>query len=368
MRKDHVWSWLNSEYICTPTKLAFTVGRGQRYATEASPLGTAKTAPVGTWPSALKARICRGCSHFVELEYHAAPEPGETRRYSSEHAPFGEIVSSEISCARGHVRTACGTAVENHWCGERSNGYGRSVPDPIFADSRLALLYDEFEGDRADLGLYMGIADEIGAELVVDIGCGTGSLAVQLAHSGRSVVAIDPAEASLEVAKAKPASTGVTWLRGRATDLPAAGADLAVMTGNVAQVFLTDQDWADALDSIHYALRGGGHLAFETRRPERRAWEDWAESTGAVVREIPDVGRVEQRLEVTAVDLPFVSIRHTYTFTGDDSVVVSDSTLRFRARVEIESDLRARGYRLRDVRDAPDRPGREFVFIAEAVS
>lgn len=61
--------------------------------------------------------------------------------------------------------------------------------------------------------------------LVLDIGCGTGSLAVLLTHAGRAVVAIDPAGASLEVARAKHAPIGITWLHGYATDLPAAGAD-----------------------------------------------------------------------------------------------------------------------------------------------
>jgi hypothetical protein len=42
-----------------------------------------------------------------------------------------------------------------------------------------------------------------------------------------------------------------------------------VMTGNVAQVFLTDEDWARALQGIAAALRPGGYLVFETRRPER---------------------------------------------------------------------------------------------------
>ncbi|MBB5918140.1 hypothetical protein BJY24_007052 [Nocardia transvalensis] len=132
-------------------------------------------------------------------------------------------------------------------------------------------------------------------------------------------------------------------------------------------MFLDDNDWAETLDSIHAALGRGGHLVFETRRPERRAWEDWAADPGPVVREIPGVGRVARRLEVTAVDLPFVSFRHTYTFAADGAVLVSDSTLRFRGRAEIEADLTSHGYRVRGIRDASDRPGREFVFIAESV-
>ncbi|WP_067677184.1 class I SAM-dependent methyltransferase [Nocardia miyunensis] len=242
------------------------------------------------------------------------------------------------------------------------------MPDAIFAHSRLALVYDEFEGDREDLLAYIDIADQLEADMVIDIGCGTGTLAVLLARSGRTVLAIDPAEASLEIAKTKDAPPAVTWLHGDATDAPETGADLAIMSGNVAQVFVTDEEWSDALTAIGRALRLGGHLVFETRRPERRIWEDWSRRAEPVVRDVPGVGHVEQRLDVTAVQLPLVSFRHIYTFATDSAVVVSDSTLRFRDRAEVEADLSAHGYQVRDVRDAPDRPGREFVFIAEKTS
>jgi hypothetical protein len=65
------------------------------------------------------------------------------------------------------------------------------------------------------------------------------------------------------------------------------------------------------------------------------------------------------------VSLPLVSFRYTYTFLADGAVVTSDSTLRFRSREEVEASLAAHGYRVLDVREAPDRPGREFVFITE---
>ena len=85
------------------------------------------------------------------------------------------------------------------------------------------------------------------------------------------------------MAAAKPGAALVTWLHGDATALPALSADLAMMIGNVAQVFLDDDDWSATLHGIRGALRHGGHLVFETRRPERRVWQDWAD-----VREAPD--------------------------------------------------------------------------------
>jgi SAM-dependent methyltransferase len=239
------------------------------------------------------------------------------------------------------------------------------VPDAIFAHPRLAPVYDFFDGQRDDLIAYLNIADELHAARVLDVGCGTGCLAVLLAARGRAVVGLDPAEASLEVARSKDKTRAITWVCGDAAQAPPADADLAVMTGNVAQVFLADADWGEALRALRGALRPRGYLVFETRRPERRAWQEWAADTAPVTRNIPGTGPVRRSGEVTSVRLPVVCFRYTYTFLADGAVITSDSALRFRDRGEVESSLAAHGYQVLDVRQAPDRPGREFVFIAQ---
>jgi hypothetical protein len=65
------------------------------------------------------------------------------------------------------------------------------------------------------------------------------------------------------------------------------------------------------------------------------------------------------------VALPYVSFRYTYTFVSDGRELRSDSTLRFRGRVEVEETLATNGFVTLDVREAPDRPGREHVFVAQ---
>lgn len=235
-------------------------------------------------------------------------------------------------------------------------------PDPVFADARLAVLYDVLDDDRSDLDTYVAIADEVSAASVVDIGCGTGTLAVRLAASDLTVVGLDPAAASLDVAWTKPYADRVTWVQGDATALAGLPltADLAVMTGNVAQVFVCDDDWAITLDAVRSHLRPGGGFALETRRPEVRDWEGW--NLGSTVVTIPGGDTIVVSREVTQVALPLV------TFTGrtlvGDEIVHSTSTLRFREREEVERDLNDHGLAVVDVRDAADRPGKELVFLA----
>ncbi len=67
---------------------------------------------------------------------------------------------------------------------------------------------------------------------------------------------------------------------------------------------------------------------------------------------------------MTSVEHPLVSFRQTYDF-ADGTQIVSESTLRFRSQDEFDVLLDRAGFSVLDVRDAPDRPGREFVFITQ---
>ena len=239
------------------------------------------------------------------------------------------------------------------------------MPDPIFADPRLAALYDILDDDRSDLDVYVEIIDELRAATVLDVGCGTGMLACMLARRGLEVIAIDPAAASLDVARQKPGAEHVRWIHGDAASVPPLGVDVAVMTANVAQVFVGDADWADALRALRSAVRDDGWLVFETRDPQRRAWERWTKDATYRRLDVPDVGPVMTWIELGEVDEPLVSFRHVFRFEADGSELISDSTIRFRDLEEIGASLDEAGLQLRSVREAPDRPGLELVVFAQ---
>ncbi len=246
------------------------------------------------------------------------------------------------------------------------------MPDAAFSHPRLAAIYDDVDGERDDLDMYVALVAEFGARSVIDVGCGTGSLACRLAALDLDVVGVDPAAASLDVAQRKPHADRVRWMHGDARALGDVEADrwadLLVMTGNVAQVFLTDEMWHTTLVALRAAAVDDAVLVFEARDPAARAWRRWTrDDTQRVVD--TSQGRVECWVDVTEVALPFVSFRWTYRFldddpSGEDSALESDSTLRFRRRDELAQTLRAAGWSLDDVRDAPDRPGLELVVIA----
>ena len=238
------------------------------------------------------------------------------------------------------------------------------MADALFSDPRLAKLYDPLDPDRRDLDVYAAMAAEFGVATVMDIGCGTGTLACLLVRRGLTVTGVDPAAASLDVARRKPGADRVQWLHADAAAVPPLGADLATMTGNVAQVFVTDPEWAAVLQAVRLALRPGGRLVFESRDPARRAWLGWNRDQTYRSVVVPGAGPIQTWLDLTGAGGGLVCFRSTFVFASDGAVLTSDSTLRFRERDELAHSLASAGLVVDEVRDAPDRPGLEFVFIA----
>jgi SAM-dependent methyltransferase len=241
------------------------------------------------------------------------------------------------------------------------------VVDPALstadAERRLAEIYDPQWGKRDDLDAYLAMAGEFGAQTVLDIGCGTGTFALRLAAAGLFVIAVDPSAASLEIARAKPGADGVSWVLGVAGDVPVLEADLAMMTANVAQEIVTDEDWDATLRAAFDRLRPGGRLVFETRNPAGQAWLRWDREHSYQRVDLPGIGGVQSWFEVTSVTGGVVTFSGTYIFESDGLRLTPSSSLRFRSRDEVAASLAAAGFELTEVRDARDRPGLELVFL-----
>ncbi|QOV35840.1 methyltransferase domain-containing protein [Streptomyces ferrugineus] len=214
--------------------------------------------------------------------------------------------------------------------------------DRSFADLSLAALYDTLNPWGAGDDFYLKFV--MGADAVLDVGCGTGQLlrrAYADGHRGR-LVGLDPAAAMLVQAR-RPGS-GVEWVLGDLrTREWCAEFELVVMTGHAFQVLVGDEELRAALRAVRRALRPGGRFVFETRNPGARAWETW---TSGRVREVtgPDgcAVRVWHELE-RPLRGDRVTFTETYDSDGWQRPRVSRTTLRFLAPEALSAALREVG-------------------------
>jgi hypothetical protein len=160
----------------------------------------------------------------------------------------------------------------------------------------------------------------------------------------------------------------VQWVEGTSNALGIPAADLVVMTGNVAQVFLDEAEWAATLCDIHAALRPDGHLAFESRNPDDQAWERWNRQATYAQIDSP-YGSLECWLELVRVGNGRVIFEGHNIFTATGEVVVARSELRFRSLAELTNSLIEAGFTVEHVygdwdRTPVDSASRVMVFIA----
>jgi SAM-dependent methyltransferase len=243
------------------------------------------------------------------------------------------------------------------------------MPIPEFTDQRQVVIYDAVNSydPRTQPDFYRGIAAELNAETIVDLGCGTGIITLELARKGRRVTGVDPSPLMLEAAQQKPGADRVRWIQGDAGQLGTPGADLAVMTGHVAQFILKDTEWLEALTALRQALRPGGHLAFESRDPRAREWERWSGRK----RIIPDspFGPIESWTEVTDVGGDVVSAIGHRLLVQSNEDLVSPFALRFRSEELLRKSLSSSGFSVESLfgewdRRASGPGGRELIVIA----
>jgi SAM-dependent methyltransferase len=237
-----------------------------------------------------------------------------------------------------------------------------------FNDPRLVAVYDTVNPYERETqpDFYRSLAHDLGASTVVELGCGTGQVACALAADGFRVIGVEPSAAMLAVARTR--CDGVEWVHGDATAAGTTDADLAYMSGHVAQFFVTDDEWDAALLALRRALRPGGWLSFEARDPRARAWEEWARGVRTSVVD-PVAGPIEWWTEVHDVREGVVSYAMHYRFLARDETLVSHAALRFRTEGELRASLVSAGFTVEHIYGNWDRSptgsgAPEFIVVA----
>ena len=209
--------------------------------------------------------------------------------------------------------------------------------DAHYNEPRLVALYDEDNAGRWDIDFYTGmlgtLSEQRGPLRIADVGCGTGSFAVELAQAGHAVTGIDPAPGTLDAARSRHGGELVTWLRGTAEDLPAGPFDAALMTGHAFQCLLTEAEILASLRAVRSRLGPGGTFYFETRNPAAKAWLEWDSGRTGPERQESSAGTLEVEWELIAVteepDGVLVTFEDRTHFLSDGERFASRSTLKF---------------------------------------
>ncbi|MEO3975280.1 class I SAM-dependent methyltransferase [Streptomyces sp. CAU 1734] len=212
-----------------------------------------------------------------------------------------------------------------------------------FSDHRLAVAYDAECRWARDDDFFLSVVSETPGARVLDLGCGTGRLALGMAAAGHTVTGVDPDRAALAAARAKPGAERVTWVAGTASVLPDASFDVAVMTSHVAQYFTGDDDWAETLADLRRALVPGGRIAFDSRDPRARGWERWNPIDSRRRIELPDGCVVTRWFEVTSVRDGSVGFTSHIGYPSGE-VLSSPAVLRFRTGDELRASLLSAGF------------------------
>ena len=204
----------------------------------------------------------------------------------------------------------------------------------------LCAIYDEDNPDGIDHDFYRAMADELAAQHITDLGCGTGILTVTLAKQGRTVIGIDPDPAMLAEAKSRYGGELVTWIQDDACAIPPESTDLVIMSGNVAMHIL-GEDWNETLAKVASGLRSGGKMVFESRNPDAKAWEQW--NNESTVRET-SVGKLRESRQTSLPDSSGIVAMNYQNFFVDYNCEVNGLLrLQFRTHDQILADLKAVG-------------------------
>jgi SAM-dependent methyltransferase len=151
-----------------------------------------------------------------------------------------------------------------------------SAPRGADYDARWSALAAQGRHLHGEADLVEGLLHETGGRCVLDAGCGTGRVAIELALRGFSVVGVDADSGMLASARLK--APDLEWIEADLADLGAgfdAQFDLAVLAGNV-MIYLEPGTEGQVLSGLAAHLGPGALLVSGfTLRPDRLSLDEY---------------------------------------------------------------------------------------------
>lgn len=214
-----------------------------------------------------------------------------------------------------------------------------------FSDPQLVALYDKLNPFGDDSEFFCKQVEKLGAKTIIDLGCGSGLLTLELAKRGYQMTGVEPSEAMLAIARGKPLANKVVWLQGSFEQMDRLQADMVLMTSHVAQFFIEEQEWQAMLQAAHKALHVDGHLVFDVRRLTKPPFIGWPTENNRKKFKDAAIGVVEWWHKLLEVEDKLVRYELHYFFERSGEEVVSVNELVFRGQEEVSKALSDAGFK-----------------------
>jgi SAM-dependent methyltransferase len=256
------------------------------------------------------------------------------------------------------------------------------MPDDPYAS--IADLYDfTYEEFSDDIDFYENLAQSVDGPLL-ELGVGSGRVALRLARAGHEVVGIDNSPSMLargreNLAAAAQIDGSLELLPGDMTSFEL-GRRFAMVyvAANTFQHLLTTAEQQACLQRVARHLQPGGVFAMGVRSPASVSWEgspEWAPLLLNWTRTDPKTGETVMKLVADQPDAERMVRRLTYVFdrVAQDGTVrrsVFQTELRHSTQAELTLLLQQAGLRVTHVYGdydlVPVGIGENLVFVARA--
>ena len=152
--------------------------------------------------------------------------------------------------------------------GQRPNP--TTTHDPAAYGDRIAAVYDDLYASRTDAGLAAAVlADLAGDGAVLELGIGTGRIALPLAERGVVVLGIDASEAMVARLRAKPGGAEIPVTLGNFADVPIDGSlSLIFVAFNTFFALLSQEEQVRCFRNVADHLTTGGVFVIEAFVPD----------------------------------------------------------------------------------------------------
>jgi SAM-dependent methyltransferase len=218
-----------------------------------------------------------------------------------------------------------------------------------FSDPLLVSAYDALNAFGEDSSFWLREIERLAPRTIIDLGCGTGLLTIELAKLGYEMIGVEPARKMLDIARKKSDAQKVQWIEGGYEKFEGLEADMVLMTSHVAQFFLEDKEWNAMLQASFKSLKPGGHIVFDSRTPIFPPYQTWPTEKSPRRVEDPTSGPIDWYYQLLGIEGNRVRYQLHFNFIDSGQKVASTDELVFRSQEELTKSLNDAGFEVEQV-------------------